>query len=31
MGEATTEFVWRALENMGLIPKGSANPRAAVR
>ncbi len=31
MGEAKTEFVWRALDNMGLIPKGSANPRAAVR
>lgn len=31
MGEATPDFVWRALENMGLIPKGSANPRAAVR
>lgn len=31
MSEAKPEFVWRALENMGLIPKGSANPRAAVR
>lgn len=31
MGEAKTEFVWRALENMGLIPKGSKNPRSAVR
>jgi ADP-heptose:LPS heptosyltransferase len=31
MDEAKTEFVWRALENMGLIPKGSASPRAAVR
>ena len=31
MDEAKPEFVWRALENMGLIPKGSANPRAAVR
>jgi ADP-heptose:LPS heptosyltransferase len=31
LGEATSEFVWRALENMGLIPKGSKNPRAAVR
>ncbi|HBK91390.1 MAG TPA: hypothetical protein DDZ68_06945 [Parvularcula sp.] len=31
MGEATPEFVWRALTNMGLIPRGSANPRAAVR
>ncbi|HNR76593.1 MAG TPA: glycosyltransferase family 9 protein [Parvularculaceae bacterium] len=31
MDEASPEFVWRALENMGLIPKGSANPRAAVR
>ncbi|MDZ7628670.1 MAG: glycosyltransferase family 9 protein [Parvularculaceae bacterium] len=31
MGEATTDFVWRALTNMGLIPKGAANPRAAVR
>lgn len=29
--EAKAEFVWRALENMGLIPKGSASPRAAVR
>ncbi len=31
MADAKPEFVWRALENMGLIPKGSANPRAAVR
>lgn len=31
MGEAKAEFVWRALENMGLIPKGTASPRAAVR
>lgn len=31
MGEATCDFVWRALNNMGLIPRGSANPRAAVR
>lgn len=31
MDEATPEFVWRALNNMGLIPRGSANPRAAVR
>lgn len=31
MAEAKSEFVWRALENMGLLPKGSANPRAAVR
>jgi hypothetical protein len=31
MDEAKPEFVWRALNNMGLIPKGSANPRAAVR
>ncbi|MFZ5619206.1 MAG: glycosyltransferase family 9 protein [Pseudomonadota bacterium] len=31
MDEAKPEYVWRALENMGLIPKGSANPRAAVR
>lgn len=31
MGEATPDFVWRALSNMGLIPRGSASPRAAVR
>ncbi|MFN0023574.1 MAG: glycosyltransferase family 9 protein [Parvularculaceae bacterium] len=31
MGDASSDFVWRALTNMGLIPKGSANPRAAVR
>lgn len=31
MSEAKPEFVWRALENMGLIPKGSASPRAAIR
>ena len=31
MGEAKPEFVWRALDNMGLIPRGSKNPRAAVR
>ncbi|MEZ5922447.1 MAG: glycosyltransferase family 9 protein [Parvularculaceae bacterium] len=31
MGEASADFVWRALENMGLIPKGSASPKAAVR
>jgi len=31
MSEAKPEFVWRALENMGLIPKGSASPRSAVR
>lgn len=31
LGEATCDFVWRALTNMGLLPKGSANPRAAVR
>ena len=23
--------VWRALDNMGLIPRGSSSPRAAVR
>ncbi len=31
MGEASCDFVWRALNNMGLIPRGSANPRAAIR
>lgn len=31
MGEASPDFVWRALNNMGLIPKGSASPRSAVR
>lgn len=31
MNEAKPEFVWRALDNMGLIPKGSASPRSAVR
>ncbi|MEZ5922168.1 MAG: glycosyltransferase family 9 protein [Parvularculaceae bacterium] len=31
MGEASADFVWRALENMGLIPKGTSSPRAAVR
>jgi ADP-heptose:LPS heptosyltransferase len=31
MAEAGADFVWRALDNMGLIPRGSQNPRAAVR
>lgn len=31
LSEATPEFVWRSLNNMGLIPRGSKSPRAAVR
>lgn len=31
MAEATSDFVWRALSNMGLIPKGASGPRSAVR
>lgn len=31
MDEAKPEHVWKALENMGLIPKGSAGPKAAIR
>ena len=31
MGEASADFVWRSLENMGLIPKGTSSPRAAMR
>jgi ADP-heptose:LPS heptosyltransferase len=31
MADAGADFVWRALNNMGLIPRGSHNPRAAVR
>jgi ADP-heptose:LPS heptosyltransferase len=31
MAEASPDFVWQALNNMGLIPRGGAGHRAAVR